>query len=103
MCGEITLLGPNPGPQNSIGVFTKGEPKRRKVLCRDGGISRSEWSTAGQNGHRPELMVAVAKADYHGEKEAEFDGVVYSIYRTYPKPKSFEVELYLEAKVGVSL
>ena len=34
--------------------------------------------------------------------EAEYGGRRYSIYRTYPVNHEWDVELYLEAKVGVS-
>lgn len=103
MYDVIDLVVSDSDTQDAIGAFRRTKkPELRRVFCRVGGIRRSEWAAAGAAGHKPELSVIVPAADYHGEHEAEYGGRRYSIYRTYPINHEWDVELYLEAKVGVS-
>lgn len=100
MLDEIALVVSNPDTQDSIGAFHRvRQPVTRTVLCRTSGVRRSEWAAAGAAGHKPEMVVTVAAADYQGEQSAQYGGVTYSIYRTYPVG-DWETELYLEARAG---
>lgn len=66
-------------------------------------ISRAEWvsySQTGRQGLVPAYVATVFFGDYHGESEAEFEGVTYGIYRTYERDDE-QVELYLERKAGL--
>lgn len=102
MDDEIFLV-PNSGTQNSFGAFVSDPTSpQRRVLCTVSGITRSEWAAAGQLGHRPSLMVTVPVVDYAGEQEAIFHNTHYSIYRTHPSKDGWDVELYLEARAGVT-
>ena len=94
---EITLIG---------AAYAKDALKqfvvtlsRRTVLCTIGSITASEFFEAGRNGLRPQFRANVFAGDYQGETEAEYQGIAYSIYRTYC-PKDDTVELYLERKAG---
>lgn len=98
---DVIGLVSNLDTQDEIGAFRRAaSPETREVLCITGGIRRSEWTAAGAAGHKPELMVRVATADYQGEQEAVYSGRRYSIYRTYPVHDGWDTELYLEAKAG---
>ena len=72
----------------------------RQVFCDIASVSGSEWFEAGRAGIKPEYKATMFAFDYNGEETAVFDGVRYSIYRTY-LGKNESIELYLERKVGV--
>ena len=88
---EITLVG-TAYAQDALKQFV-ATPSRRTVLC------AQEFFEAGRNGLRPQFRANVFTGDYQGETEAEYQGVAYSIYRTYC-PKDDTMELYLERKAG---
>ena len=94
---EIPLVG-TAYAQDALKQFV-ATPSRRTVLCTIGSITASEFFEAGRNGLRPQFRANVFTGDYQGETEAEYQGVAYSIYRTYC-PKDDTVELYLERKAG---
>lgn len=102
MMEVIRLIVPNLGTRDELGAWHRPEAEEtRTVLCSVSGVRRSEWAAAGAAGHRPELVATVPTADYQGELEAEYAGVRYRIYRTYPV-SDWETELYLEARTGVT-
>lgn len=69
-------------------------------------VTRAEWSEAGQNGLQPQLVAITPRVNYSGQEIVQIgtgeDARRYGIYRTYFGPDSDLIELYLEAKVGVS-
>lgn len=102
MMETVELVVPNLGTRDELGAWHRPEAEqRRTVLCAVGGVRRSEWAAAGAAGHRPELTVMVAAADYQGELEAVYRGRRYAIYRAYPVD-DWTVELSLEAQAGVT-
>ena len=72
----------------------------RQVYCDISSVSADEMFNAGQAGFKPEFRATMFEGDYNGEDEAELDGVVYSIYRTY-LTRGNNIELYFERKAGV--
>ena len=56
---------------------------RRDVLCEVESVSRAEFFAAGQNGLTPDYRFRVFGAEWGGERECEYNGTRYSIYRTY--------------------
>lgn len=70
------------------------------VFCNVQSVSQSEWFQGGQNGLKPELKVTMFAPDYSGQKEVEFKGIKYGVYRTYVRQDEL-LELYLERKTGV--
>lgn len=64
-------------------------------------ISRAEFYSAGQQGLQPSIALKTSMYDYKGEKVVKFDGLRYSVYRTYTNFESEETELYLNDKAGV--
>lgn len=72
----------------------------RAVFCAVNSVSGSEWFSAGQNNIKATYQIVVDLDDYQNEKIAVFEGVRYSIYRTY-RTKENQIELYLEEKEGI--
>lgn len=87
--------------KDGLGQYIPRNVCKREIFVTEGSVTRSEWSAAGRNGHKPEMMLTTAKINYCGESEIEFEGQKYSIYRTYSPPDCDEIELYLEKKAGV--
>ena len=81
--------------QNDIGDFVPAGPPLTQQIF--GSIS----SVNRQEGRKPELVFTTPINNYSGQPEAEYHGTRYSIYRTYLRQGSDEMELYLERKVGV--
>lgn len=97
----------------------------REVFAQIESVSRAEFFAAGQNGLTPEYRFIVFAGEYNGERECEYNGIRYSIYRTYQpsayvrhdNAKTYEgsisrntntanvdrVELYASRKVGVNV
>lgn len=96
----------------------------REVFAQIDSVSRAEYFAAGQNGLNPEYRFTVFSGEYNGEREADYNGVRYSIYRTY-QPSAYvrhdnakthegsisrntnagnvdRIELYASRKVGVN-
>ncbi len=95
----ITLLSYE-RTQDATGVWRNGEETRRDIFCQVDSVSRAEFFAAGQNGLRPEYKITVFFGDYQGETRHIFEGVTYSVYRTY-HARTDELELYVQREVGV--
>lgn len=103
----------------------KATETKRDVFAQIDSVSRAEFFAAGQNGLNPEYRFTVFSGEWAGEREAEYNGVRYSIYRTY-QPSAYvrhdntkthegsisrntntgnndRVELYASRKVGVNV
>ena len=87
--------------KDTIGQGVPNESSR-EVFASINSVSRSEWSAAGVNGLKPSFVATTPSINYEGEMIVELSGERYSVYRTYLKKDSDEIELYLERKVGVS-
>ena len=83
----------------------------RQVFAKVESINRSEFFNAGRIGLNPQLLFRVFKGDYNGESIVEYNGRIYSVYRTFDSQQSnFRnsekellsdyIELYTERKVG---
>lgn len=86
--------------EDKIGQQIAQESKL-EIFVTVGSITRSEWSNAGMNGLNAALMMTTAAVNYSGEEIIEYEDVRYLIYRTFNKPDSDEIELYLRKEVGV--
>ena len=84
--------------QDDCGVWHTTQEKKR-VFCQVESIAQREFFEAGRNGLNPSMKFVVFFADYSDESLIEFNGNVYSIYRTYLR-KDDELELYCERKGG---
>ena len=61
----------------------KATETTRDVFAQIDSVSRAEFFAAGQNGLNPEYRFTVFSGEWNGEREAEYNGIRYSIYRTY--------------------
>jgi SPP1 family predicted phage head-tail adaptor len=57
------------------------------VLCEVQSITRSEHYAAASSGLKPEIVFVVNQYDYAGQKEVEFEKVIYKVIRTYKANK----------------
>jgi SPP1 family predicted phage head-tail adaptor len=72
----------------------------RTVACSLHGITRQEWTSASQQGLKPQVMCLLRGSDdYADEEVAELSGVRYSIYRTFLRDDG-GIELYLRQDTG---
>lgn len=97
----ITLIRPGESTQGRDGVWRYGPRATREIFARMDSVSRSEFYSGGQTGHRPEMRFTVFDREYRGETELIWNGDAYAIYRTYQIPGTDDLELYVERKVGV--
>ena len=66
-----------------------------EVLCNVLSITQSEVYQAAASGLKPEYKFELADyLDYNNEKEVEFNGVRYSIKRTYRNGRQLEITAY---------
>ena len=72
-----------------------------EVFCQKRSVSRNEFFNAGRNGLNPAFVFIVFKGDYEGESICEYDGLTYSIYRTYETGDDY-MELYVQRKGGTN-
>lgn len=72
----------------------------RQIYCRRDNITRAEFFSGGRMGIKPSFMLTVAKMDYDSEKEVEYNGKRYAVYRNYEVSDDY-TELYCEEKGGV--
>lgn len=73
----------------------------RQVFVSVGSIYQNEFFTASNQGLKPTYKMTLRRYDYSGETLMEYDGEIYTIYRTYIKDAD-TIELFLSAKVGVN-
>ena len=81
--------------QNDIGDFVPaGPPLTQQIFGSISSVNRAEWYSAGQEGRKPELVFTTPIINYSGQPEAEYRGTRYSIYRTYLRQGSDEMDIY---------
>lgn len=85
---------------DGIGQHISDEEKR-EILVTEGALTRTEYFKAGQSGMNPEVMLTTAAVNYSGETVIEYKNVRYEVYRTYLRPDTDEIELYLRKKAGI--
>lgn len=64
-------------------------------------ITASEWTNAGTRGINPEFRVSIYSFEYDEQVVVQVGTEKYGVYRTYSKPNSDKIELYLQLKGGV--
>lgn len=86
------------GTKDNLGQIDKSE-KSYMVFCSKLSITRAEFNSAGQLGHKPDMMLIVDSDSYEKEKYLDYDKIKYSIYKTFQRSDGF-TELYCEVKIG---
>jgi len=69
------------------------------IFCSKLSITRAEFSTAGNLGFKPQMMLIVDSDTYDNEKLLEYEQKKFSIYKTFQRVDGF-TELYCEVKIG---
>lgn len=87
--------------KDKLGQFKKKTETKTEIFITILSVTRNEFYKAGSSGITPDYVFQTAAINYAGEKEIEFDGKIYSIYRTFNPPDSDNIELYVHKKVGV--
>lgn len=80
------------------GLPVKKGPVRRTVFCTVSSLYMRDTYAAFQAGIKPAWKVSVFYGDYDGELTVEYNGIVYSVYRTYVDGDN--IELYLRKDAG---
>lgn len=96
---EVITLVSYPRTQDDNGVWRDGVPIEKTVYCQVDSITRAEFFEAGRNGLKPEYRFTIFFAEYSGERTVIYNGVAYSIYRTY-HARMDDLELYAERRAG---
>jgi len=84
--------------QNEYGVLIP-ETKKRMIFADVSSVTSTEWFEGGRNGLNPEFRMRIFAPEYCGEKIIEYNGIQYTIYRTY-KARNDILELYVQRKMG---
>ena len=80
--------------KDELGQFVK-EEKPYTVFCSKLSITRAEFASSGQLGHKPEISLIVDSDSYDNERYVEYQNKKYSIYKTFQRVDHF-TELYCE-------
>lgn len=70
----------------------------RDVIADVQSVTGKEWFEGGRNGLNPQYRMRIHNSEYSGEEMCAYNGVVYSIYRTFMDNDI--LELYVEKKKG---
>ena len=87
--------------EDSIKQKIPVESEPREIFVTEESVTRADFFEAGRNGLRAELVLKTQAVNYSGEDEVIYNDVRYSIYRTWKRPDSDEIELHLARKTGV--
>ena len=87
--------------EDSIKQKIPVESEPREIFVTEESVTGGEFFDAGRNGLRAELVLKTQTVNYLGEDEIIYNGVRYSIYRTWKRGNSDEIELHLARKAGV--
>lgn len=97
MVREIELIAKT-HTKNSFGVPIATETAT-ELFADISSISQSEFMSAGQIGLKPAYKFKVWEYEYNGQKVLIYNGIKYTIYRTYLASDG-RVELYTEERIG---
>lgn len=84
--------------KDEYGVLRRNSTSRQ-VYVDVVSVSASEFFDGGRNGLKPALRFTMFRYDYQNEDVIEYEGVQYSIYRTYFRNYD-QIDLYTELKKG---
>lgn len=99
---DVLTLNADTLVKNKYGVSVPSDkPTEKEVFCECHEITRNEFFEAGRNGLNPQFMFTVFAGDYNGESACFYNGLKYSIYRTYKTDDDY-IELYVERKGGTN-
>ena len=94
---ECTLLKKGGGGGGG-GGGTGEVVRRHTVFCTVSSLYMRDTYAAFQAGIKPAWKISIFYGDYDGELSVEYDGIEYSVYRTYVEGDN--IELYLRKDAG---
>ena len=95
----VTLIKKGASERDEHGNAVYPETKST-IYAEKKSVKQTEFFQAAAVGFKPEMMIEGYAFEYNGEELCEIDGNRYTIYRTYQRPKTDRIELYLTAIVG---
>lgn len=84
--------------QDDYGVIRR-ETEPHKVYAKVSSVNSQEWFEGGRNGLNPQYRFTMFSHDYNGESLVEYEGKIYTIYRTFNQSVD-QIELYTELRKG---
>ena len=94
---KISLLA-STYSQDEIGQWSETQTKT-DVFAIVSSVTMSEFYQAGMQGFKPEFRMTVWMTEYSGEENLEYNGKIYTIYRTYLRDDG-RIELYVTERKG---
>ena len=88
--GTITLLTPKQDPAgktDQAGFAKPPEYERNEVFCDNKSVGFKEFYQSQQKGQSVRHKIDIYTVDYNNERFAEYEGVQYTILRTYAPEK----------------
>lgn len=84
--------------QDDIGQFIE-EITKTEIFGIVESVTMSEFYQAGMQGMKPEYRITIWMTEYNGAENLEYNGKIYSIYRTYRREDG-RIELYVTERKG---
>ena len=89
--------------QVTTGADDLGQPiieeKPFMIFCSKLSITRAEHATAGQLGHKPDMLLLVDSDSYDAEKSLDYYGKKFNVYKSYMRNDGF-TEIYCEVNAN---
>lgn len=94
---EITLLAEKINAENPVKNNGEAniEVKSINILAVEKSITQNEYYKARDKGFRPERCLVINSFEYSGERICCIGQERFEIYRTYEKPTSEKIEIYI--------
>lgn len=98
---KIKLIRSGATTTDSIGQSIEAEEIVREVLVEVQSVNSSEFFSGQQGGLSPDYRFRINSFGYKGEKILEYNGIRYSVYKTYESDNNY-IELYVEEERGTT-
>lgn len=97
---DVCFLLTSTSVEDELGQWIETELPEM-VYCSKLSITKAEYSSAGQSGHKPNILLVVNSDEYDGENKLDYERKTYYIYKTYMRSDG-HTELYCEVRAGVN-
>lgn len=91
----VNLISYSGGGQDSDGFPVDKKRESRTVFCDMQSVKETEFFRAAEHGVNALYTAVIHSFEYAGEKIVEYNGVDYSVYRSYEKKDKEVIELTL--------
>lgn len=98
---KIKLISAGATTTDSIGQENATGEIERELLVEVQSVNSSEFFSGQQGGLAPEYRFRINSFGYKGERICEYNGKIYSIYKTYESDNNY-IELYVEEERGTT-